>query len=78
MVSSHEEEGVEDGGGDDGGEEGGGGEDVGGGSDGGDGGVGLCGGEGWDSLEVALSISQQFGFTSSLPCSFGRWRGGRR
>ncbi len=56
VVSSHEEEGVEDGGRDDGGEEGGGREDVGGGGDGGDGGGGLCGGEGWDSLEVGVIV----------------------
>ncbi len=61
VVSSREEGGVEDGSGDDGGEEDGGGEDVGRGGDGGDGGVGLCGGEGWDSIEVGAIVHSDSG-----------------
>jgi hypothetical protein len=61
VISSREEEGIEDGGGDDGGEEVAGGEDVGGGGDGRDGGGGLCGGEGWDSLEVGVVVQGDSG-----------------
>ncbi len=61
VVSGREGEAIEDGGGDDGGEEGGDGGDVGWGGDGGDGGVGLCGGEGWDSIEVGAIVHSDSG-----------------